>query len=239
MQERAKAWPLNRLWRRHSRAGEPRPAPQPARDAVSPQTTAAAAPPADASEPAPFETAALEELDTLLRLARRLTHHAQDAEDLVQETYVKALRFKHTYTPGTNLRAWLCKILHNTYLNTYRQAQRVPATESFDALEALDAAGEYYLYNHLLAEQGGGAMLTTSAEEAALRRLGDDDVRTALDALPEAYRVLVVLCDVEGFTYREMAEVLDIPMGTVMSRLSRGRKQLQRLLWKRYAAGHA
>lgn len=187
----------------------------------------------------PLAEAALGHLDALYRLALRLTRHPQDAEDLVQETYVKALRFADTFRPGTNLRAWLFKILHTTYLNQYRKAQRVPAVDSLDTLQALDAAGEYYLYNHLLAEQGSGRVLTESAEEAALRRLGDVDIQAAMAALPEPYRVVVLLCDVEGLAYREIAEVLEIPIGTVMSRLARGHKQLQRALWERYAAGRA
>jgi RNA polymerase sigma-70 factor (ECF subfamily) len=195
--------------------------------------------------PRPVEEAALDHLDALYRFARRLAPTPEDAEDLVQETYVKALRAAHTFTPvgdatdasaaSASLRSWLFKILHTTFLNEYRRAQRTPATESFDTLEALDATGEYYLYNHLLAEHGG-AVLPQSAEEEVLGRLGVEDVRTALAALPELYRVAVTLCDVEGLAYREIAAALDVPMGTVMSRLSRGRKQLQRILWEQSAA---
>jgi len=188
------------------------------------------------------EEAALDHLDALYRLALRLARTPEDAEDLVQETFAKALRAAHTFTPagnrgdaGAGLRSWLFKILHNTFLNEYRRAQRAPAAESFDTLEALDATGEYYLYNHLLAEHGG-AVLPRSAEDEALGRLGAEDVQTALAALPDPYRAAVTMCDVEGLSYREIAAALDVPVGTVMSRLSRGRKQLQRILWERGVA---
>jgi RNA polymerase sigma-70 factor (ECF subfamily) len=192
----------------------------------------------------PVEEAALDHLDALYRFARRLAPTPEDAEDLVQETYAKALRAAHTFTPtgsandaSAGLRSWLFKILHNTFLNEYRRAQREPTVESLDTLEALDATGEYYLYNHLLAAHGG-AVLPQSAEQKALNRVGSEDVHAAVAALPAPFRAAVTLCDVEGLSYREIAVALDVPVGTVMSRLSRGRKQLQRILWERGQVAH-
>lgn len=176
-----------------------------------------------------FEEEALSHLDSLYRTALRLTRNAQDAEDLVQETYLKVFRFADRFEQGTNLRAWMFKILTNSFLNRYRKASQEPKRASLDETE------ETYIYNRLLATTQSMA-LSPSAEEAALAQIIDVDVKRALDDLPEEFRMAVLLRDVEGFSYREIAEVTGVPLGTVMSRLSRGRKLLQRSLWE-YAQG--
>lgn len=174
------------------------------------------------ADAAQFERDSLEHLDALYRTALRLTRRPEDAEDLVQDTYLKAFRFAEKFQPGTNLRAWLFRILTNTHLNRYQKIQRELDYAS------LDEAGEYYIYNQL---HTGERHLVASAEEETFAQLVDDDVRQALDALPDQFRVAILLCDVEGFSYAEIAAITGVPIGTVMSRLSRGRKLLQRLLW--------
>lgn len=174
-------------------------------------------------EAARFEEDALSHLDELYRTALRMTRRSQDAEDLVQDCYTKAFRFADRFQPGTDLRAWLFKILTNSFLNRYRKASREPESTS------IDEAGEYFIY-----EQLGGSMqnvLSPSAEDAALSQLVYSDVNQAIEALPEQYRLMILLRDVEGFSYKEIAGIADLPIGTVMSRLSRGRKLLQRSLW--------
>ncbi len=179
-----------------------------------------------------FEEEALSHLDALYRTALRMTRRSQDAEDLVQETYIKAFRFADKFEGGTNLRAWLFKILTNTFLNQYRKAVNEPKASSLDETE------EYYLYNQLAGDQGG--RLSESAEDQALSQFIDVDVKQALEEVPEQFRLAVLLHEVEGFNYREIAEITGVPIGTVMSRLSRGRKLLQRSLWHRAReAGYA
>jgi RNA polymerase sigma-70 factor (ECF subfamily) len=153
--------------------------------------------------------------------ALRLTRNAADAEDLVQETYLKAFRSYESFTAGTNLRAWLFRILTNSQINRYRAKQRRP-----DETE-LDDIGDLYLYRKLV--QPGG--LGRSAEDELMDLFSEAEVVSAMDALPENYRAAVLLADVEGFAYKEIAEMLEIPIGTVMSRLHRGRKALQRELY--------
>jgi RNA polymerase sigma-70 factor (ECF subfamily) len=169
----------------------------------------------------PFESEALTFLDALYRTALRMTRSEADAEDLVQETYIKALRFREQFTPGTNLKAWLFRILTNTFINTYRRRQTQP---EFTELEDVD---EFSLYRRM------SDLRTSSApgdpEATLLDGLVDTQVKDALAELPEKFRS-VVLLDVEGFSYKEIAEMLDIPIGTVMSRLHRGRKFLQKRL---------
>ncbi|MBI4318762.1 MAG: sigma-70 family RNA polymerase sigma factor [Chloroflexi bacterium] len=179
-----------------------------------------------------FEEDALGHLDALYRVALRMTRRPQDAEDLVQETYVKAFRFADKFESGTNLRAWLFKILTNTFLNLYRKDARQSEASSLDDVE------EYYIYNRLAVGQGSN--LSESAEDQALAGFIDVDVKRALEEVPEQFRLAVLLHDAEGFGYKEIAEITGVPMGTVMSRLSRGRKLLQRSLWQ-YAreAGYA
>jgi len=170
-----------------------------------------------------FERDAMPLMPQLYSAALRLTRNPADAEDLVQEAYLRAYRGFAGFTPGTNLKAWLYRILTNTFINNYRKKQRQPVT----VLE--DEIPDWYLYDHLA--DGSATGDTASAEAQVLERMPDEDVRAALDALPEAFRMAVWLADVEGFAYKEIAEIMDIPIGTVMSRLHRGRKSLEKMLW--------
>jgi RNA polymerase sigma-70 factor (ECF subfamily) len=165
-------------------------------------------------------------LDQLYSAALRTTRNATDAEDLVQETYAKAYAAFHQYRPGTNLKAWMYRILTNTYINTYRKKQRQP-------LEA--DSGEVEDYQLARAESHSSSGLR-SAEAEALDRLPDSDVKRALQQIPEDFRLAVYFADVEGYSYKEIAEIMETPIGTVMSRLHRGRRQLRDLLAD-YAAG--
>ena len=160
---------------------------------------------------------------SLYSTAVRLTGNRTDAEDLVQETYLRAYRSYESFTEGTNLRAWLFRILTNTYINKYRAKQRRPTESDLGEVEDL------YLYRRLgtLEDPDVGR----SAEESLMAMLADDEVKRALEELPENFRLPVLLADVEGFSYKEIAEMLEIPIGTVMSRLHRGRKQMQKLLY--------
>lgn len=181
----------------------------------------AQAPPEDPTVRARFERDVLPLLPNLYGAALRLTRNPQDAEDLVQETYLRAYRGFAGFEEGTNLRAWMYRILMNTFINTYRKRQREPVTVGDDEIE------DWYLFDRL-----GGSGVEASAESEVLERLPDEDVQRALEALPENFRMAVLLADVEGFSYKEIAEILDIPIGTVMSRLHRGRKALQKALWE-------
>jgi RNA polymerase sigma-70 factor (ECF subfamily) len=167
-----------------------------------------------------FERDVLPLLPNLYSAALRLTRNPSDAEDLVQEAYLRAYRGFGGFREGTNLRAWMYRILTNTFINSYRKRQREPVTVPEDETP------DWYLYEKL-GESGAEA----SAEAEVLDRIPDEDVQAALEALPENFRMAVLLADVEGFSYKEIAEILGIPMGTVMSRLHRGRKALQRALW--------
>jgi RNA polymerase sigma-70 factor (ECF subfamily) len=171
-----------------------------------------------------FEAEALASLDSLYRAALRLTRVPADAEDLVQETYLKAFRGFGGFEEGTNLKAWLYRILTNTFINTYRAKKRRPDESDLGEVEDL------YLYRRL----GGleAAAAGRSAEDELLDIYTDDEVKRALEGLPEQFRMAVLLADVEGFSYKEIADILDIPIGTVMSRLHRGRKGLQKKLWE-------
>lgn len=174
-----------------------------------------------------FEADALPLIDQLYGTALRMTRNPADAEDLVQETYVKAFAAFRSYRQGTNLRAWLFRILRNTFINSYRKAQRQPYSDSAD--ELTDA--------QLMEIEARSASGVRSAEIEALEKLGDDDINEALAALPEEFRTAVYLADVEGFSYREIADIMDSPVGTVMSRVHRGRKSLRGLL-SDYARRH-
>ncbi|HSR16275.1 MAG TPA: sigma-70 family RNA polymerase sigma factor [Gemmatimonadales bacterium] len=159
----------------------------------------------------------------LYSAALRMTRNPADAEDVLQEALLKAFRGYHTFKVGTNLKAWLYRILTNTFINRYRQQSRRPSEVELGELEDL------YLFRRLGDEGPGGA--TRSAEEEALDRFVDDDIKAAVESLPEAFRIPVLLADVEGFSYKEIADIMEVPIGTVMSRLHRGRKALQRALW--------
>ncbi len=173
------------------------------------------------ADQANFEADAMQFAPQLFSAALRMTRNPTDAEDVVQETFLKAYRAYGSFQVGTNLKAWLYRILTNTYINRYRKAQRRPSEVELGELQDL------YLFRRL-GEQSGAS---ESAEVVVLEQFVDSDVIEALDSLPENFRMPVLLADVEGFAYREIAEMLDIPIGTVMSRLHRGRKALQKKLW--------
>ena len=167
-----------------------------------------------------FERDAMPYLDQLYGAAMRLTRNAHDAEDLVQETYAKAFASFHQFHEGTNLKAWLYRILNNTFISNYRKAQRRP--KETDAAEVEDWQ-EYEAASHT-------STGLVSAEAQAIENLPDSEIREALAQLPDDRRMVVYLADVEGFSYQEISEIMDTPIGTVMSRLHRGRRQLRELL---------
>ena len=174
-----------------------------------------------------FERDALPHTHRLYSAALRMTRNPADAEDLVQETFLKAYRGYGGFTEGTNLKAWLYRILTNTFINRYRRQQRRPREVELDDVEDL------YLYRRIAPAQSDRA--ARSAEDEVFEALEGDDVRRAIDSLPEPYRMPILMADLQGFSYKEIASMLGIPIGTVMSRLHRGRKALQKVLWK--AAG--
>ena len=176
------------------------------------------------ADPATFAEQAMPLMSSLYTAALRMTRNPADAEDLVQETYLKAYRAFASFQEGTNLKAWLYRILTNTYINAYRAKKRRPEQADVDDVEDL------YLYRHL----GGleGATAGRSAEDELLDHLTEGEVKEAIEELPEQFRMAVLLADVEGFSYKEIAEILDIPIGTVMSRLHRGRRALEKRLYE-------
>ena len=176
------------------------------------------------ADQAQFSDVAMEFMPSLYTAALRMTRNPSDAEDLVQETYLKAYRAYGRFQEGTNLKAWLYRILTNTFINTYRAKKRRPEESNLDDVESL------YLYRRL----GGVAGSTSgrSAEEELLDHITESEVKEAIEALPEQFRMAVLLGDVEGFSYKEIAEILDVPIGTVMSRLHRGRRALQARLYE-------
>jgi RNA polymerase sigma-70 factor, ECF subfamily len=171
----------------------------------------------DARDRARFEEEALELADQIYRVARRLVSTREEAEDLVQETYARAFRSWRSYTPGTNLRAWLFRILTNLNIDRGRREQRAP---DFQPMEE----GDYYLYNRL--EQDGDV----EDEQRIVERLSQDSVVEALSSVPHNFRDVLVLVDIGDFSYQDAAQILDVPIGTVMSRLHRGRRILKKEL---------
>ncbi|WP_028264790.1 sigma-70 family RNA polymerase sigma factor [Arthrobacter sp. MA-N2] len=167
-----------------------------------------------------FERDAMQYVDQLYSAAMRMARNPSDAEDLVQEAYTKAFSAFHQYKPGTNLKAWLYRILTNTYINLYRKRQREPLQSNSDTIEDWQLAR---------AESHTSAGLR-SAEAEALDHLPDSDVKSALQSIPEEFRLAVYFADVEGFAYKEISDIMNTPIGTVMSRLHRGRKMLRDLL---------
>ena len=175
-----------------------------------------------------FTHDAMQHAPQLFSTAMRMTRNRSDAEDLVQETFIKAWRSFATYQQGTNLRAWLFRIMTNTYINKYNAQQRKPAETELDDVE------ELFLYKRLGSVDQ--SQLSQSAEDQMLSLFTDDEVKKALEELPDQFRIPVLMSDVEGFSYKEIAEILEIPLGTVMSRLHRGRKSMQKMLYE-YAKG--
>lgn len=167
-----------------------------------------------------FAEQAMQFAPQLYSSALRMTRNAADAEDLVQETYLRAYRGFGNFSDGTNLRAWLFRILTNTYINRYRAKQRRPQETDLADVEDL------YLYKRV----SGSDLASRSAEETLFDLFTDDEVKAALEDLPESFRLPVLLADVEGFSYKEIAEMLEVPVGTVMSRLHRGRKAMHKAL---------
>ena len=171
-----------------------------------------------------FTHDAMQHAPQLFSTAMRMTRNRSDAEDLVQETFIKAWRSFATYQQGTNLRAWLFRIMTNTYINKYNAQQRKPTETELDDVE------ELFLYKRLGSVDQ--SQLSQSAEDQMLSLFTDDEVKKALEELPDQFRIPVLMSDVEGFSYKEIAEILEIPLGTVMSRLHRGRKSMQKMLYE-------
>ena len=171
-----------------------------------------------------FINDAMQYAPQLFSTALRMTRNRADAEDLVQETFLKGWRSFHTFQEGTNLRAWLFRIMTNTYINKYNAKQRRPEETELDEVE------ELFLFRRLGAFDQ--SKMNASAEDQMLELFTDDEIKSALEELPEQFLLPVLLSDVDGFSYKEIAEMLDVPIGTVMSRLHRGRKVMQKLLYE-------
>jgi RNA polymerase sigma-70 factor (ECF subfamily) len=176
------------------------------------------------ADQATFADDAMQYSKQLYAAAMRMTRNPADAEDLVQETFLKAYRAYDSFTAGTNLKAWLYRILTNTYINKYRKAARRPDEVDLGDVEDL------YLYRRVGSEESAEASRTT--EDRVLDGLVEADIKKAVESLPENFRIPVLLADLEGMSYQEIADILEIPIGTVMSRLHRGRKAMQKTLWE-------
>jgi RNA polymerase sigma-70 factor (ECF subfamily) len=171
-----------------------------------------------------FTNDAMQYAPQLFATALRMTRNRSDAEDLVQETFLKGWRAFDSYQQGTNLRAWLFRIMTNTFINKYNSQQRRPQETELDEVE------ELFLFRRMGAFDQ--SKMSQSAEDQMLELFTDDEVKNAIELLPETFRIPVLLSDVEGFSYKEIAEMLEVPIGTVMSRLHRGRKAMQKMLYE-------
>ena len=174
-----------------------------------------------------FEDIAMEHLDSLYSMAIRLVFNREAAEDLVQETYLKAYRFFDTFQKGTNIKAWLFKILRNTFINKYRKTVNLPSEIFYEDVESVNSNLSYK-------QENDSAELTDTLETKYndLGNLMEDDVKHAIDSLPIEYKEAILLSDVEELSYNDIAEITNVPIGTVKSRLNRGRKLLQKSLWE-------
>ncbi len=174
-----------------------------------------------------FEDIAMEHIDSLYSMAIRLVFNKEEAEDLVQETYLKAYRFFDTFQKGTNIKAWLFKILRNTFINKYRKAVNLPGEIFYEDVESVNSNLSYK-------QESDSGELTDTLESKynELGNLMEDDVKRAVDSLPIEYKEAILLSDVEELSYSDIAEITNVPIGTVKSRLNRGRKLLQKSLWE-------
>lgn len=176
----------------------------------------------NAERRAEFEREMLPHLDALYRSALSMTRNASDAEDLVQETFLRAYQHLDQFQRGTNARAWLFRILTNLFINAYRRRTREPERLSYEEME------EFYLYSRLADQAASGGL---SPEEAVLQKVQTEAIQEAIGRLPEEYRDTVILADLNGLSYQEIADILNVPIGTIRSRLSRGRRLIQKALW--------